>query len=550
MYNIRQIHTGGATPMKAPKKPLPAKAILLVSSLILAICLAGLLTLDPFLAGHPQKIEQTLSDGTSCSAQYYTGHREAAFLMMVPDGDCSHKLLLRDLLAQDFPVLCVESVAHPDQDAARQSHLLEQASHLLEQHSGILSDAQVWIGIHSGANTLIDQMMLGTTAEKAALLLSPELGSERIDDAIIVNGNYQSQSEWIQSLSPDMVRQPILLLTSNRDDVATPYQMTLMYNRFSSDDIIHMGGVYHADRNNVWLSITDSGYHATLPFHTQTLSEIVSFLNRISEEPWIAKSALPQLQNGLLVGLCLSLLTELTVGARVAEGFAPQVTYSLPDALKLEHPSRLLGMLALSWLPALVVLPIGWVLFHRFPTKLGYLLFLCFLAFALSRRIFTQLFFHRGLSVFQAGSVSPKALLSAVLIAAASFAALLVLVTRITHVPFFPFSWPLGISVLLALSLFSRELLTVWELLSISSPLSIRAGAVLLFALPTALLLLLCSIFAGSSAMLWSLCFAGILTVHFLVSRCCFSLSGRRELSNLLGLLAVCPAIPYLISLA
>ena len=50
--------------------------------------------------------------------------------------------------------------------------------------------------------------------------------------------------------------------------------------------------------------------------------------------------------------------------------------------------------------------------------------------------------------------------------------------------------------------------------------------------------------------MLWSLCFAGILAVHFWVSRCCFSLSGRRELSNLLGLLAVCPTIPYLISLA
>ena len=38
--------------MKAPKKPLPAKAILLVSSLILAICLAGLLTLDQIGRAH------------------------------------------------------------------------------------------------------------------------------------------------------------------------------------------------------------------------------------------------------------------------------------------------------------------------------------------------------------------------------------------------------------------------------------------------------------------------------------------------------------------
>ena len=78
------------------------------------------------------------------------------------------------------------------------------------------------------------------------------LDSQQIDDAIIVNGNYQNQSEWINSLSPQMVRQPILLLTSNGDDIATPYQMTLMYNKFSSDSIIHMGGVYHADQNDVF----------------------------------------------------------------------------------------------------------------------------------------------------------------------------------------------------------------------------------------------------------------------------------------------------------
>lgn len=530
-------------------RPTP-KAVLILSSLILTLCLIGLLVLDPFLAGHPQSMEQTLPDGTSCSAQYYAGQQETAFLMMVPSGSSSHKLLLRELLAQDFPVLCVESASHPDQDAARQSNLMEQASQLLAQHSGISADAQVWIGIHSGANTLIDQIMLGNTASKAALLLSPELDSERIDDAIIVNGNYQSQSEWIQSLSPEMVRQPILLLTSNSDDIATPYQMTLMYNRFSSDDIIHLGGVYHANQNDVWLSITDSGFHATVPFHAQTIDEITSFLHHLSEPLRIENSFLPQLQNILLVILCLSLLAALIAGSKVAEGFAPQVTYSLPDALKLEKPGRLLGMLALSWIPALIVFPIGWMIFQRFPTKLGYLLFLCLLAFSISRRILTQLFFHRGFSVFQTSSVSPKSLLLSLLVAGGSGAVLFGLLTRISHVPFFPIPWLLALAVLLALSLFFRELLTVQELLAGSCSTSVRVGAVLLFALPTALLLLLCSIFAGSSARLWSLCFAGILTVHFLVSRCCFSLCGRRELSNLLGLLAVAPAIPYLISLA
>ena len=118
------------------------------------------------------------------------------------------------------------------------------------------------------------------------------LDSQQIDDAIIVNGNYQNQSEWINSLSPQMVRQPILLLTSNGDDIATPYQMTLMYNKFSSDSIIHMGGVYHADQNDVFLSITDSGFHATVPFHSQTMEEILRFVNPLLEQP-LEMTALP-----------------------------------------------------------------------------------------------------------------------------------------------------------------------------------------------------------------------------------------------------------------
>ncbi len=171
---------------------------------------------------------------------------------------------------------------------------------------------------------MLDQLMTGSKSCKAAVVLSPMLDSQQIDDAIIVNGNYQNQSEWINSLSPQMVRQPILLLTSNGDDIATPYQMTLMYNKFSSDSIIHMGGVYHADQNDVFLSITDSGFHATVPFHSQTMEEILRFVNPLLEQP-LEMTALPRLYNLSAVAIPALLLLALAFAIRLAAGYAPQV---------------------------------------------------------------------------------------------------------------------------------------------------------------------------------------------------------------------------------
>lgn len=264
------------------KKICSAKNGLIALSVLLLVCLSVLLLPDLSHRGTPAEEH----------ARYYAGEQQTAFLLAVPQGGYAHQNLLHFLSSQGFPVLVAEHPAHPDPDAAAQGSLLEKEAQLLESLSGIKPSEQVWIGFHAGANSLLDQLMTGSKSCKAAVVLSPMLDSQQIDDAIIVNGNYQNQSEWINSLSPQMVRQPILLLTSNGDDIATPYQMTLMYNKFSSDSIIHMGGVYHADQNDVFLSITDSGFHATVPFHSQTMEEILRFVNPLLEQP-LEMTALP-----------------------------------------------------------------------------------------------------------------------------------------------------------------------------------------------------------------------------------------------------------------
>ena len=325
------------------KKICSAKNGLIAAAVLLLVCLSVLLLPDLTHRGTP----------AGKNTRYYAGEQPTAFLLAVPEDGYAHQNLLHFLSSQDFPVLVAEHPVHPDPDAATQGSLLEKEAQLLESLSGIKPSEQVWIGFHAGANSLLDQLMTGSESCKAAVVLSPMLDSQQIDDAIIVNGNYQNQSEWINSLSPQMVRQPILLLTSNGDDIATPYQMTLMYNKFSSDSIIHMGGVYHADQNDVFLSITDSGFHATVPLHSQTIEEILRFLNPLVEQ-LPEMTALPRLYNLSAVAIPALLLLALAFAIRLSAGYAPQVSFSVehsPSAVKTSL--RLPAAIGLSWLGAL-----------------------------------------------------------------------------------------------------------------------------------------------------------------------------------------------------
>ena len=153
----------------------------------------------------------------------------------------------------------------------------------------------------------------------------------------------------------------MLLYTSNGDNIASPYQMTLLYNKFSTDTIIHVGGVYHASRNDVSLSITDASFHPLVPTHYQTIYELTSFINQTTDQTILQHSFLPRLRNILLFAAGIFLFVCLGCGVLIAPKYAPSISYGIPSPFTPEKKGKLFGILVLSWVCALIACPILWI---------------------------------------------------------------------------------------------------------------------------------------------------------------------------------------------
>lgn len=525
------------------KKICSAKNGLIALSVLLLVCLSVLLLPDLSHRGTPAEEH----------ARYYAGEQQTAFLLAVPQGGYAHQNLLHFLSSQGFPVLVAEHPAHPDPDAAAQGSLLEKEAQLLESLSGIKPSEQVWIGFHAGANSLLDQLMTGSESCKAAVVLSPMLDSQQIDDAIIVNGNYQNQSEWINSLSPQMVRQPILLLTSNGDDIATPYQMTLMYNKFSSDSIIHMGGVYHADQNDVFLSITDSGFHATVPFHSQTMEEILRFVNPLLEQP-LEMTALPRLYNLSAVAIPALLLLALAFAIRLSAGYAPQVSFSVEHSPSAVKTSLCLpAAIGLSWLGALAGLLGGWVV-YQFSAQAIWMIGCALLIFCLLLPVVSKRLLRSSSGVFESTHTKASPMLLSYGAALAAALSLTIVLMHTFPLPPVPTEFSLHDALLVAAALllfllFPRAVVTTLERSRKSSPAALT-GLLLSLLLPPLFFLLVIVVLTGNSSLFWAICFAASMTLSCLMAKLSFQLCGSRLHASITAVISALPAFPFLLFLA
>lgn len=508
------------------KKMLTAKNTFFASLVLLLVYLAAILF---FRFSQEKGTAVSLSDSADSGqeAVYYEGEKDTAFLLAAPQYGSLYQPLLRELNRQGYPVLVspyhLDASWNPDEQTAQ----VEQSAQLLAELSSVEPKNQVWIGIHDGATALLDQIVGGTLSSRAAVLLSPILDSKQIDNAIIVNGNYQNQTDWINSLSPDMARQPILFLTSNNDNLSTPYQMTLLYNKFSTDEIIHVGGVYHAKRNGIFLSIIDGGFHCLTPVQTRTLAEISSFLSQIPQPVSLPVSSVPAVQNILTLCACVLLLIVLSCAAATAPSYAPEISFGLPSALSLKGKGRLFGVIALSGLVSMlcacaVYLPLG----QRSDASafaIGAGLF----SFWLSARLFAKLFRLKISPAFQTISIPKKNALFN-LIALLLFGGCLFIMLDISSLLPLYRRWTLPIVCIVAGAVFLLGLfLTLDELLRENGSMGVRIGFYLIFVLPFLLTALTAAVFLGSSAGFYCLILLALLVAHTLLARILFALCGH-----------------------
>ena len=376
---------------------------------------------------------------------------------------------------------------------------------------------------------------------------------EYTDDAIIVNGNYQNQSEWINSLSPQMVRQPILLLTSNGDDIATPYQMTLMYNKFSSDSIIHMGGVYHADQNDVFLSITDSGFHATVPLHSQTIEEILRFVHPLLEQP-LEMTALPRLYNLSAVAIPALLLLALAFAIRLAAGYAPQVSFSVehsPSAVKTSL--RLPAAIGLSWMGALAGLLGGWVV-YQFSAQAIWMIGCALLIFCLLLPVVSKRLLRSSSGVFESTHTKASPMLLSYGAALAAALSLTIVLMHTFPLPPVPTEFSLHDALLVAAALllfllFPRAVVTTLERSRKSSPAALT-GLLLSLLLPPLFHTLDIVVLTGNSSLFWAICFAASMTLSCLMAKLSFQLCGSRLHASITAVISALSAFPFRLFLA
>lgn len=516
------------------KKLLTPKTFLAAAGLLLVLCLCGLCLLDPALSAKPQKISYSALSApreSQTEAAFYPGEGDTAFVLACPEKGFSHKALLYQLLSTGCPVLVVRDPGFSYVLPEMQSSFFEAAVNELTAQSGISEDRQIWIGFHDGADLLLDQVVCGTASARAIALIAPTLNTQQLDDAIIVDGNYHNQSEWINALSPELVRQPMLLMTSNGNDIASPYQMTLMYNKFSGDQIIHLGGVYHANRNDVFLSITDASFHPLVPTHYQTIQELCQFVNRVSGQTLLVQSVIPRLRDILLFSSAILLFVCLGCGVLIAPKYAPAISYGVPSPFTPEKKGKLFAVLGLAWLCALIACPILWIFCRHTASPLfltlGLVLF-CLIGFtALFSHLFHFSIFHRFKPL--QSSWRRTLLCSGLEIG-------LVLLLLFYFWLFYPWMFSgyasTGSSLLISISstLLLYLFLHLEEPLKTHENLPLRAALYAVFFLPLIFLLLVFSILRGNTAAFACLVYGAMVVLHLLWMKILVALHDREVL--------------------
>lgn len=511
------------------KKLLTPKTFLVAAVILLVLCLCGLCLLDPALSAKPQDISYTAPSAggeSQAEAAFYPGEGDTAFLLCCPKDGFAHKAILRQLLDAGCPVLVADHPGFPYVLPEDQVSFFEAAANELTAQSGCSAGQQIWIGFHDGADVLLDEIVYGSLTAKAAALIAPTLNAQLIDDAIIVDGNYHNQSEWINALSPEMVRQPMLLMTSNADDIASPYQMTLMYNKFSGDQIIHVGGVYHASRGQVSLAIADAGFHPLVPTRAETLGELSDFAGRVTGQP-LLHSSIPSLRSFLLTAAPVLLLVCLGCGVLVAPQYAPAISYGVPAAFTPQKRRKLFGALGLAWLAALVCCPILWLFCKSSEAPLFLTLGFTLLCFAGLLALLSKCF---GVPVLRRLKPLKTSLKRNLFCSALEIAVVLLLLYYFWL--FYPWTISGYASTGATLPICIATVLLIYLLLHLEEPLksreylSLRVALYAVFLIPAAFLLLAFSILLGNTAAFACLVYASAVVMQFLLMKILFSLSG------------------------
>lgn len=291
---------------------------------LLALCCVILL-----LSGWLPWVGQGLSVETNRGeALFYPGDAPKAVLIAAGENDTAYRAFVRSLQKSGVPVLITfhgpGAVEQPYEDLEN----LSQEMALLKEQTGLKEKDTFLVGYHYGATTLLNQLANSQAEYGGMVIMAPALPESLREDALVIGGNYSTQDQWLSGLSPQLVKQPVLLLSSAGDQVCDAYTMTLLYHYLSGDEIIHLGGIYQAQAGQVVLDIVDGGSHQAAGYHPVMVQRTLDFLNQFGAlqckmywlEPWAGTLCVLLVAAVGVLGLC---------GAQLARGRFCTISYAI-----------------------------------------------------------------------------------------------------------------------------------------------------------------------------------------------------------------------------
>lgn len=163
-------------------------------------------------------------------------------------------------------------------DNAQTDRLAYQALSALQEFkklSGLGADQIFFVGHSLGARVALQSATL--TPEKLAglALLGTQVNLSTNIQSEFFTGVTDTDLAWVQALGPENPSAPVLLISGAWDDILTPENAELLYQRLGGDEASN-------DRSLVILPAIVHNYE---PFSFRVLSEIAKWENRLNQPP-------------------------------------------------------------------------------------------------------------------------------------------------------------------------------------------------------------------------------------------------------------------------
>ncbi len=237
-------------------------------------------------------------------------------------------------------------------DNAQTDRLAYQALSALEEFKGLsgLHSGQIYMVGHSlGARVALQSATMNPEQVAGLVLLGTQVTLSINVQSEFFTGTTDTELPWVQALGPGNPPVPILLVSGKWDDILTPENAGLLYQRLGGDE----------EGNDRSLVIVPALVHNYEPFSSRVLLEITSWTNELDQLP----ASVVRIVSWVLgmIGLFL-LIISANRWVRLPESITPA-----PVLLEIKNSSRFLRAKLMLWLGALPVAALLGSLFFIIP---------------------------------------------------------------------------------------------------------------------------------------------------------------------------------------